>query len=58
MKKIISEYFNDDKNKQATVYFHGDRYIVSMDKEWRNQYVAEFESIDEAEDCAEDWVNE
>ena len=54
----ISEFFNDEKNKQATVYYHGERYIVSMDKEWRNQYVAEYELLDEAEDCAEDWVNE
>lgn len=54
----ISEHFNEEKNKQAFVFFHGDRYIVKMDKEWRNQYVAEYDFIDEAEDCAEDWINE
>lgn len=54
---LISEHMNDEKNKQAFVYALGNRYVVEMNKEWKNNYVSEFERLDEAEDCAEDWVN-
>ncbi len=55
---LISEYINDEKNRQAFVFSHGDKYIVEMNKEWKNNYTSEFEYLDDAEDCAEDWVNE
>lgn len=56
--KILSEYYNEENKKQASVCLHGNRYIVKMDKDWQNQYVAEYDFIDDAEDCAEDWINE
>ena len=55
---LITEFFNDEKNKQSAVYKHGYVYIVKMNKEWKNQYIAEYETLEEAENCAEDWVNE
>lgn len=55
---LISEYFNDKKNKQAFVYKNYSMYIVEMNKDWKNQYVSEYEILDDAEDCAEEWVNE
>jgi len=55
---LISEYMNDKNNKQSFVYKHENKYIVKMDKNWKNEYVSEYEMIDDAEDCAEDWINE
>ena len=55
---LISEHFNEETNRQASVYKYGDRYIVQMDKEWSNQYTAEYDYINDAEDAAEDWINE
>lgn len=49
---------NDKNNKQSFVYKHENKYIVKMDKNWTNEYVSEYEMIDDAEDCAEDWINE
>lgn len=54
---LIGEYFGETNNRQSYVYKTGDVYIVKMNKNWNNQYVSEFLNIDEAEDCAEDWIN-
>lgn len=57
--KHLSEYFSDDKQKRASVAKElGTRhYVVQLISDSGSAYSASFESEEDAEQYAEDWVS-
>ena len=56
--KEISEYFSDDSSKRASVVkeLGTNRYIVRLMSDTGSAFSASFESEEDAEEYAEDWV--
>jgi hypothetical protein len=56
--KIISEYLSDDGKRTSTVYkvLEDGDYRVSVKNESGSNFSSSFDSVDTAEDFAEDWV--
>ncbi len=56
--KIISEYLSDDGKRTSTVYkvLEDGDYRVSVKNESGSTFSSSFDSVDTAEDFAEDWV--
>lgn len=53
--KILSEYHGDGSYRQALVYEENNHYCVRLlDREY--MIVKTFNTEQQAEDCAEDWV--
>lgn len=54
--KTISEYWSDDKLKVATVMKFETYYLVQMSSQQGRTEMVQYDSLQEAEDRAEDWV--
>jgi hypothetical protein len=54
--KILNEYYGTDVDREAQVYFDEKFYKVRMRNEFGSYFVAFFNSIDEAENFAENYV--
>jgi hypothetical protein len=54
--KTISEYWSDDKLKVATVMRFETHYLVQMSSQQGRTEMVQFNTLQEAEDRAEDWV--
>lgn len=58
--KYLSEFYSDDKKRTAQVFvdtgpaFTG--YHVSVKNDSGTSFTARFETVDDADDFAEDWV--
>lgn len=53
----LSVYYGDNNNKTATVYKDKDGYFASVKSATGVYYTARFETEEDAEFYAEDWVN-
>lgn len=53
--KVISEYYGED-TKHSLVYNYNNKYFVSLRENSVVKHVSEHDLLDEAEDCAEEWV--
>jgi len=53
--KELSKYYGE--NTEATVYKDETGYFTTVKSSAGIYYTAKFESVDAAEDYAEDWVN-
>jgi len=54
--KILSEYYGTDIDREAHIYLDEKFYKVRMRNETGSYFVAFFNSIDEAENFAENYV--
>jgi hypothetical protein len=56
--KELSNYYNDDKTRTATVRkeIGTNRFVVSVMNESGHSFSASYETEDDAEAFAEDWV--
>lgn len=56
--KLVSEYIGEENNRSASVYrdLETKEYKVSVRNESGSYFSATFETVDDAEDYAEDWV--
>jgi hypothetical protein len=54
--KILSEYFGDEIDRHAEIYFDENSYKVRVRNELGSYFVAFFNNIDEAENFAENYV--
>lgn len=56
--KYISEYIGEETNRSASVYkdLETKEYKVSIRNESGTYFTAQFETVDAAEDYAENWV--
>lgn len=56
--KLVSEYIGEENNRSASVYkdLETKEYKVSIRNESGTYFTAMFDSIDDAEDYAENWV--
>ena len=54
--KILSEYYGKDVDREAQVYFDEKFFKVRVRNETGSYFVAFFNSIDEAENFAENYV--
>lgn len=58
--KELSKFMSDDGKREATVYqcvgIDGHGYRVTVKSDSGSMFSSEFESIDRAEEYAEDWV--
>ena len=54
--KILSEYYGKDIDREAQVYFDEKFFKVRVRNETGSYFVAFFNSIDEAENFAENYV--
>lgn len=55
--KELSKYYGDDNDRVATVYKDKDGYFASVKSATGVYYTARFETEEDAEIYAEDWVN-
>ena len=54
--KILSQYFGQDLDRQAEIYFDENFYKVRARNEFGSYFVAFFNNVDEAENFAENYV--
>ena len=54
--KVISEHWSDDKLKVATVMSFETYYLVQMSSQQGRTEMVQYNSLQEAKDRAEDWV--
>jgi hypothetical protein len=54
--KILSQYFGQDLDRQAEIYFDENFYKVRARNECGTYFVAFFNSTDDAENFAENYV--
>jgi len=54
--KELSKYFGDN-NREATVYRDENGYFATVKSATGVYYTARFQTEEDAEDYAEDWVN-
>lgn len=56
--KLVSEYIGEDNGRSASVYkdIETKEYKVSVRNESGSYFSATFETVDDAEDYAENWV--
>jgi hypothetical protein len=54
--KLLSEYYGSDFDKEAHVHKDGQNFIVRMRNDLGSYFVATFNSLDDAENFAENYV--
>jgi hypothetical protein len=56
--KLVSEYIGEETNRSASVYkdLETKEYKVSIRNESGTYFTATFETLDDSEDYAENWV--
>ena len=54
--KILSEYYGQDIDRHAEIFFDENFYKVRARNEFGSYFVAFFNSVDEAENFAENYV--
>jgi len=54
--KILSEYYGQDINRYAEIFFDENFYKVRARNEFGSYFVAFFNNVDEAENFAENYV--
>lgn len=55
--KELSKYYGDNNNREATVYRDENGYFATVKSATGVYYTARFQTEEDAEDYAEDWVN-
>ena len=54
--KILSEYYGKNIDREAQVYFDEKFFKARMRNEFGSYFVAFFNSLQEAENCAENYI--
>ena len=54
--KILNQYFGQDLDRLAEIFFDGNFYKVRARNEFGTYFVAFFERVDDAENFAENYV--